>query len=185
LTISGFLVGGLFSLLAIALSREIPKFWRSLESQLISYQDQDYNFQINYPEDWQQRQINDFLIPGVSFLAPLENEEDLFQENVSISIESLREESSLQAYTTDSVAEIKQIDPFVANPEKTYLGKLEGRKVTYESKDRKGLDLTRTQVWTVSEGKAYILTYTAESEQHQSFTSIFEQMIKSFKISKP
>ncbi len=181
----------LLSLLVIALLRVIPKPWRSPKPQLpqfaqfLSYQDQDYDLEINYPEDWQQQQINDFLIPGVIFISPLEDEQDLFQENVSISIESLLEESSLQTYTAESVAEIKRIDPFVPPPEKTYLGKHESRKITYESKNRRGLEVTRTQIWTVSEGKAYILTYTAEPEQYQNFMPIVERMIESFKLSIP
>ncbi len=185
LVVGGFVLGGLLSLLAIALFNAFIKPRRSLKPQLTSYQDPDYNLQINYPKDWQERQINDFLIPGVRFLSPLDNEKDLFQENVSISIESLREESSLQTYTEDSVAEIKRIDPFVNNPEKTYLGKHESRKITYESKNRRGLDVTRTQIWTVSEDKAYILTYTAEPEQYTNFIPIVERMIESFKISIP
>lgn len=175
---------GLFSLLAIALFRVAPKFWRSPKPQFLRYKDQDYDLQINYPEGWQQRQINDFLVPGVIFRSPLEDEEDVFQENVSISVESLLEKSSLQTYTAESVAEIKRVDPFVANPRKTYLGKHEGRKVTYMSKNRRGVSLTRTQVWTVSEGKAYILTYTAQPGRHQNLMPIVEKMIKSFKISE-
>ena len=186
LTIGGFLVGGLLSLLAIAIFIANPKFRRSPKTQFLSYQDQDLNLAINYPEDWQQRQINDFLVPGVMFRSPLEDDKDLFQDNVSISIESLSEQSTLQSYTAESIAQIKQLDPFVvANPEKTYLGKHEGRKVTYVSKNRRGLSLTRTQVWTVSDGKAYILTYTAQPGRHQNLMPIVEKMIESFQISVP
>lgn len=160
-------------------------FFILLKPEKISYTDyenKDYEVKISYPQTWQVQTRDDFLISGFIFISPLENEQDSFQENVSIFVENLVSDTSLNEYTAESIAEIKQFSyPSITNTKSTPLGNYEGRSVIYEGKDR-GIVVKRMQIWTVFKSRAYTLTYTAQPERYDRFLPIVKRMTESFNL---
>lgn len=148
----------------------------------ISYINQDYGVKINYPKTWQVETRDDFLISGFIFLAPLENSQDIFQENISIFVENLVSDTSLNEYTSESIAEIKQLsDPNVTNAKQTVLGSYEGRSVIYQGKEQ-NIAVKRMQIWTVVESRAYTVTYTAQPKDYEKYLPIVQQITNSFNL---
>jgi eukaryotic-like serine/threonine-protein kinase len=174
----------LLIVLAIAICGLLLMFimWQTKKVSYISYKNQDYGVKINYPKTWQVQTRDDFLISGFIFISPLENSQDSFQENVSVFVENLVSDTSLNEYTTESIAEIKQFsDPNITNAKLTTLGSYEGRSVIYQGKDR-GIVVKRMQIWMVFDSRAYTITYTAQPEHYEKFLPIVKRITNSFDL---
>ena len=157
-------------------------YFQPKKEQYAVYKNLDYGIVINYPETWQIRKRDDFLISGVIFISPLENKQDSFQENVSVFVENLVSNTSMNEYTAESIAEIKRFsDPTITNAKLTVLGSYEGRKVIYEGEEQ-GSVVKRMQIWTVFNNRAYTITYTARPHRYNAFLPTVEKMITSFDL---
>lgn len=172
-------------LLVIFIVSALKLFFNWQQSQKLQYayyENQDYGMTVTYPEIWQTEKRDDFLISGVIFVSPLENNQDVFQEKVSVFVENLVSDTSLSQYTAESIAEIKRFsDPNITSVKSTILGDYEARSVIYEGEDR-GLPVKKMQVWTVFDNKAYTITYTAQPDRFKNYLPIVEQIITSFDL---
>jgi serine/threonine-protein kinase len=146
------------------------------------YENRDYGFQINYPTSWSKQQRDDFFTSGVVFSSTLDNENDKFTENVSILVENLPPNSSLDRYTNDSIREIQRLsDPNVTTPQSVSIANKMGKTVTYQGED-KGYIVQRMQTWTIDGDRAYIVTYTATPEKFATYLPTVNKMLESFAI---
>ena len=167
----------IFIILALKL---LFSWHQSKRIQYTYYENQDYGMKVAYPETWQTRKRDDFLISGVIFISPLEDSQDVFQETISVFVENLVSNTSLNEYTAESIAEIKRFsDPNITNVKTSVLGDYEARSVIYEGEDR-GLSVQKMQIWTVFDNKAYTITYTAQPDRFKHYLPIVEQIITSF-----
>jgi eukaryotic-like serine/threonine-protein kinase len=174
----------ILTILAIAICGLFLTFiWlQTKKVSYISYENQDYGVKINYPKTWEVQTRDDFLISGFIFISPLENSQDSFQENVSVFVENLVSDTSLNEYTTESIAEIKQFsDPNITNAKLTNLGAYEGRSIIYQGREG-NIVVKRMQIWTVSDGRAYTITYTAQPEHYEKFLPIVKRITNSFDL---
>jgi serine/threonine-protein kinase len=147
-----------------------------------TYQNPDYGFKINYPQGWSQKQRDDFFTSGVVFNSVLNGTDDNFAENVSILVENLPHNTSLDRYTDDSIREIKTLsDPNVSEPQSISIANKMGKTVTYMGEDN-GYSVKRRQTWTVNGDRVYILTYTATPKQFDTYLSTVDKMLESFMI---
>ena len=158
--------------------------WRLTNSKspkLDLYKNENKGFKINYPAEWSQQNRDDFIATGVMFISEREDEND-FQERVSILVENLAPDMSLRKYTEESLAEIKKLsDPGVGNPKLTILDKKEARKVIYRGEEN-GYPVQRMQTWLVEDNLAYVITYTASPKMYYAYLPTVEKMITSFEI---
>lgn len=146
------------------------------------YENRDYGFKINYPKSWSKQQRDDFFTSGVVFSSALDNENDKFTENVSILVENLPPNSSLDRYTNDSIREIQRLsDPNVTTPQSVSIANKMGKTVTYQGED-KGYIVQRMQTWTIDGDRAYIVTYTATPEKFATYLPTVNKMLESFAI---
>lgn len=172
----------LLVIFAIFALRLLFSWQQSEKIQYTYYENQDYGMKVAYPENWQTKRRDDFLISGVIFLSPVENSQDVFQERISVFVEDLVSNTSLNEYTTESIAEIKRFsDPNVTNVKASVLGNYEARSVIYNGEDR-GLSVKRMQIWTVFDNKAYTITYTAQPDRFNNYLPIVKQIITSFDL---
>ncbi|VEP13589.1 TPR repeat-containing serine/threonine protein kinase [Hyella patelloides LEGE 07179] len=172
----------LFFILTITTLGIVFVVWQPKKMQYTNYANQDYGVKINYPENWEIRKRDDFFISGIIFISPLESRQDSFQENVSVFVENLVSDTSLNQYTAESIAEIKRLsDPNISDAKLTVLGSYEGRSIVYEGEE-KGSVVKRMQIWTVHNSKAYTITYTAKPDSYETFLPTIKQMVASFDV---
>ncbi len=154
------------------------------EINLSLYESTDHGFKVGYPELWSKQNRDDFFATGVTFFSPLEDDLDRFKERVSILVEDLPRDVSLDRYTEESIAEVKKLsDPNVGEAEIVNLGTSEGRQITYVG-EVDGNTVQRMQTWSVKDNRAYIVTYTARPDSYSSYLPTVEKMIGSFDTTK-
>ena len=132
------------------------------------------------PESWQlQEDWNAILEPGVTFLSPLVNQKDSFQERVRISVEELTQPLSLNEYTELATAQIEGANTILEPAIPTTFANKEGRKIVYQTQDgTKKL----MEVWTINNRKAYLAIYTAEANKFDKYKKQAEKTIQSLAI---
>ena len=179
-------VMGIIALVTVALGGWLLVKQRVTESdiKLALYENSSQGFKIDYPEIWSPQNRDDFFATGVVFFSPLENDSDPFKERVSILVENLAEDSSLEQYTEQSLAEIKRLsDPKIGEAQNLNLGAEAGRQIIYSGEEN-GSPVQRMQTWTVKDNQAYVVTYTAKPESYDKYLPSVEKMIESFAITE-
>jgi serine/threonine-protein kinase len=148
------------------------------EEKYVAYENNNYGIKLHYPEKWSMQEEEDFLNPGLLFVSPLESDRDKFQEKVKVSVEELATPLSLNEYTEISLTEIKKSNSIVQQPQDITLANREGRKIIYL--DREGNK--HLEMWTLKDGKVYLVNYTAEENKFDQFLGKVEKMIRSLQI---
>ncbi len=152
------------------------------EIALSLYENSELGFQVNYPQVWSQQNRDDFFATGVIFFSPLEDDSDRFKETVSVLVENLSEDITLEQYTAQSISEIKKLsDPNVGKAQIISLGETEGRQVVYGGEEN-GKRVRRMQTWSIQDNRAYVITYTALPESFESYLVPVEKIIESFEF---
>ncbi|OKH52588.1 hypothetical protein NIES2101_14255 [Calothrix sp. HK-06] len=147
----------------------------------LAYNNNNYKFQIEYPENWRRQDIGDAVTGQVvTFLSPKQKSSDNFQEKVTIRVEA--SVGTLEESMNDFVARAlsSQADILYKNDADTLANK-RGNKLIFTRKDDAG-SFKYLQVWTLKDDKLYVITYTAEIAQYETFVNIAEKMIASFEI---
>ncbi|MGF1590005.1 MAG: PsbP-related protein [Pleurocapsa sp.] len=151
-----------------------------------SYVNDDYQFEIKYPQDWAKRQLDDPITGEiVVFASALENDADLFLEKVSIAVEYLSSEpTSLEQYTQTVFNRINQTkgSEIEAYEEfETTIDSFPARAVIYSRQEGK-LQLKQMEAFTIRNNQVYIAIYTAERAKFSKFYGTVEKMIDSWEI---
>ncbi|XID92476.1 DcrB-related protein [Paenibacillaceae bacterium WGS1546] len=145
------------------------------------YVDEVYGTTFRYPEGWEVEGSDGGTIVATFFVPP-EDENDVFEENVSVAIEDLGGED----VTLEILAEAskKQLGEAIANFQivKEETAELDG--LPYYSLHFSGtqgeLDLIWQQVYMIVDGFTYIFTYTAEPESFDKFVGQASEIIGSW-----
>jgi len=146
-----------------------------------AYSNAEYGINLERPEDWSvQESWNSYPDPGVTFLSPLANQKDSFQERVEISTEKLAEALSLNEYTDLATAQIKNSNTILEPATTTTFANKEARKIAYQSEDG---SKKLTEVWAIKNQKVYIATYIAEVDKFDKYNKQAEKIIQSLAIS--
>jgi eukaryotic-like serine/threonine-protein kinase len=146
----------------------------------VAYENSDYGIKLERPENWSIQEENDFLYSGVILIAPQENSEDNFREEVKILVENLAKPLSLDEYTDQAVREIKSSNTIIEQPQNITFANREGRKVIYQGQD----GMKHLEVWTLKNQKAYTATYTAEVDKFDKFAKQADTIIQSLTINR-
>jgi len=150
------------------------------EINLSLYENVDYGFRVDYPEVWSQQNRDDFFATGVTFFSPLTDDSDKFNERVSVFVEDLPSDVTLEQYTEESIAEIRKIaDPSVEETKTINLGKDEGRQIVYQGQED-GSSVQKMQTWSVKNNQVYIVTYTALPDSYDNHLPEVKKIIESF-----
>ena len=163
-----------------AITIAIAGIWLSNDTEYVIYENTENGIELKHPETWTIRENWLSLQPEVTFIAPLENDTDDFQENVIVSIEELVKPLSLNEYTEQAIAQIEVANTIIEPVKETTFASKEGRRIIYQEKNG---NKKRLEVWTIKNQKAYIATYTAEADRFDKFINQVDRIIESLIIS--
>jgi eukaryotic-like serine/threonine-protein kinase len=154
--------------------------------EYINYTNSDYQFSLDYPQTWSERQIDDPITGEVVvFTSPKETDADLFAEKVYLAVEYLSSEpTNLERYSQTVLNRLNQTEN--GNRElykdfKTTIDNSPARTVIY-SRQQGSLQLQQMESFTIKNNQVYIAIYTAEKEKFAEFYPTVEKMIDSWEI---
>jgi serine/threonine-protein kinase len=119
----------------------------------------------------------------VLLLSPLEGTSDDFRENVNVLVQALPDKVSLDDYTKLSLDQApKLITGFdLLDQGSTILAGTPAHQVHYRGAQGT-FRLEWKQVWTVRNGRAFVLTYTAERERYEADLPTAEAVFATFRL---
>ncbi|MEL6439597.1 MAG: protein kinase [Cyanobacteria bacterium J06621_8] len=172
--------------LIIALTFIFISINRNSRSRFIKYVNDDYNFAIEYPQNWSQQELDDPITGEiVVFTSPPENDADLYLEQLSIAVEYLPDESvSLEKYTQSVIERINQTTKNDLKGHESYRANVDNSpasKVIYFRQEGE-LELKQMETFTVKNNQVYIAVYTAERDDFSKLSRDVLDMIESWKI---
>lgn len=134
-------------------------------------------FTITYPSDW----IKDVPKSGpisVLFRMPTNNP----SENLNVQVWNRSANETLDNRTASILAAVQDFSNYteIAAGNAT-LGGIPAYRVSYTA-TYDGAYLKFTQIWTIQDGKEYLITYKADPRDFDTYASTAQQMIDSFKI---
>ncbi|MBD2136725.1 protein kinase [Anabaena sp. FACHB-1237] len=170
----------IIAILIIAIFRAITITPRE---NLLTYENQQYGIKIiKYPESWNKTEPQNPLTKEfVSFIAPKQNPEDKFQEMLTIGVENFN--GTLNEFADSNIKDIKNTISAakILETSSTTLADGKAKKIVYIGKN--GTDnLKNMQIVTLKGDRAYIVTYTAKTDDYEQFLQTVETMIKSLDI---
>jgi hypothetical protein len=167
-------------------------------SDFLLYENPTIGVKMEYPIDWVkiEEEATQYNYLGsnnsqypivVGFLPPLQNNSDRFTENLTISVESVTQNTTLDVYT-DVTVKLYNATNFdlVESDTTTTLAGSPAHKVIFESRtkgEENEANYKLLQIWTVKGGKAYRITFQADPERYSEILPIAQKMIDSFQIS--
>ncbi len=112
-----------------------------------------------------------------------EKDKDDFAESVNLLIQDMKDTPvTMQQYTEGSEKDIKKLtNANIESSEDVTFGGLNGHKIVYSS-TAKSINFKKMSVYTMKDGKVYLLTYTAKSDSYSKFINKIEEVVKSFKF---
>ena len=155
---------------------------RSPEALLLTYENTDYGIEVDYPDNWILEKSEDPFGTLARFFPEKSQGESL----VTIEVENIDSNISLDDYTTDAISKITQYLPEarILSSQPISLGERSAHQVIYTGKNRR-MDFTSKylQVWFLESNQAYIFTYLAPSDRYQDFVGTVEKfMIPSWEV---
>ncbi len=145
-------------------------------------------YTIQYPKNWEASEKVNYV--SAIFLSPLENDLDVFRENVNIVIQDLSEtplDGNLAKYTDVAIGQMQNAfkqNLMVVESRPMTLSGLPAYKFVYIGKNPGAPDIKNLHVWTIDGHKAYQISYTAMRESFDKYLPQVRIMIKSFKITR-
>ncbi len=143
------------------------------------------DFSIRYPSDWSVEENK----KGVAtiLLSPLENDLDLFKENVNIVVQDLSiHPLNLEEYTKLAIKQMKIVFKKNMSILESKPVKLAGRpahEFVYLGNMGDGrANIKIMHIWTLDGLTAYQVTYTALEDKYDKYLLKVKEMIRSFKI---
>ncbi len=145
-----------------------------------TYENPRYGIRLQYPPDWEVREIED-PITGVvvKFLAPKENESDEFYPaEVIVSVEELAEPMSLDEYRDSAIDQIEMFNPDadILEVREATLANRRAYEVVYIDTGYR-----KMEIFTVKEARSYSVVYISrERGNHRGIAPTLNQISLSF-----
>jgi eukaryotic-like serine/threonine-protein kinase len=155
------------------------------------------NYSIRYPANWDLEQKED-KTPGVALLypftilSPIESSADKFRENVNLVIEQLAgrtidgvdgQNIDLDKYAKLSTNQLKlEMSNFQLIETKTIETSRHKYYKTIFTWDYEAFKLKVEQYYWITNGKAYVLTFTSERDKFSKFSKTGEKILNTFTL---
>ncbi|MGA7077065.1 MAG: PsbP-related protein [Halobacteriota archaeon] len=134
-------------------------------------------FTIKYPSDWTKNEPKSGAI-AVLFGIPTNNA----TENLNVQVWNRSANDTLSSLTPSKLSALQDFSDFEQiEAGNTTLAGNPAYKIVYTA-TVDGDHLKLTQIWTVKDGKEYIITYKAAPNNYDTYASTAQQMIDSFQI---
>lgn len=172
------IIGGVGSLLIL-----LTIWLYSRPYKLLKYENNLYGFSLRYPATWSYKENQDGA--AAIFMTPNENPLDTFRENVNIVIQDIpRQSPTLREYTKRAIFQLQVVfgQGLIILESKPAIidGRAAHRFVFLSRIDN--VDFRTMCMWTLAEGKAYQITYTALNAQYDKYIGQVKRLVRSFKI---
>lgn len=146
------------------------------------YENKEAGFSIQHPTAWEKKENENKNAP-VQFLAPAENANDLFRENINVIVgEKTAQNLSFDDILGSLESNIKNFKLETKTTETIAMG--EAKTVVYTTNLTNGdktYDLKIRQTYVRGKNNFYVITYTTETTSYDKFSGTADTMIKSFK----
>ncbi len=167
------------------------------------YRNLPFEFAMHYNEGWEKKENYGTAI--VVFLSPVEGKLDAFRENLTVSVDDVTSDISLNDYSDAVVKQIQMIDGL---PD-VYANIIESKNIVHRWKpgyqivytltkygfpeeyvergllpavDKEGQTVQMMMKIFLRNQKAYIITFVAPQEKYDQYIEDAESMIKTLKI---
>jgi serine/threonine-protein kinase len=150
---------------------------------ITTYENANYGFSINYPSDWTKQEH----IPNgtgshvvVLFVLPTNN----VSENLNVVVdESIEPSTTLKEQTQANLEQLQQDHPDFKLLESgnTTLAGNPAYKIVYTASANQKF-IKAMQVWTLSNGSYYLITYKTGPSNYDKYVETAQQMINSFEL---
>jgi len=178
-------------------------FCSSCSDKRPKYKNLAFEFFLHYNPTWEVKEHIESAI--VAFLAPKQNDQDFFQETMTITIQDLEKPVPLSAYTnavTDqikAIGTVKDVASNIIDSEPMTIGGKPGHKLVYTLTqygappelierglaprvDTEGQTVKMMLAWTIRENRVYLFTYVAQKDGYDLFLKDVDSMIESFRF---
>jgi hypothetical protein len=153
------------------------------------YTNPDHRITINYPANWKldEHPYADKFI--AYFTSILKNSSDVFPATISLSVETLKKNISLDKYTDANLVKAKQSLPGfqLIDSNATILAGIPAHRIEYifvSADPAVQVPFKSMNIWAIKQDKAYNISYTQARSQYTKNLEVLQHMINSFKIIK-
>ena len=161
----------------------------SLQIQMKPYNSAKEGFAMDYPATWQ---LDDTSHPHfVTFLSPLENEEDKFDEAMNVTIAKLQGPITLDKFVNNNLEHLKKSRSkdtiTIRRKEDVKIGRLPAKRIEYTLKyaasgKNPAPPPARYLIYVIFKNKtAYTITAVAQFDTYDRYLPIFQQTVESFR----
>jgi hypothetical protein len=150
-------------------------------SEMKKYSDPNGRFTIGYPTDWQLDDKPETTL--IQIFSPLENDKDNFRQNVNLIIDNANN-TTLESYVKLNMDGIKESMKGYKEVSSMYFTRNGSRayQVVYKGRyNNMSYDIQIKQLFMLSNGKAYILTYASKADERDAFETTSNKIFNSFK----
>jgi hypothetical protein len=149
-------------------------------SDFQKYTDTEGRFSIGYPGNWKLNSKPDNAI--IQITSPKEKDDDNFFQNVNLQISSST--STIESYVDANISELKKLVKNYREVSSMYLNRNGTRSYEITFKGTYGTmtyEMQIKQLYIVSNGKAYMLTYASKADERDAFETTANKIFNSFK----
>ena len=153
------------------------------DAELTKYSDGQGRFSISYPTNWTLNKNPDNAV--IQITSPKEKDEDNFRQNINLQIEDMGNRSqTIEQYVKINMDAVKDLIKGYREVSSMYFNRNGGRvyEVVYKGKYG-GIDyeIQIKQLFAVSNGKAFILTYVSKEDERDVFETTANKIFNTFK----
>jgi hypothetical protein len=151
-------------------------------NNFLTYQDSTLGIKIDYPAGWAQ----ELHVGGlVTFLTMLESDTNTYPAGLGVTVQNLASKNtSLNEITKVQIKNLTQNHPDfkLIESTKSMLAGIVAHKIVFIATDNSGHERKAMQIWTLKDGRAYLLTYKAQPEEFSHYLPLVQKMIDSFQF---
>ena len=151
---------------------------------VLVYESPAYGMRTQYPDGWEiviQNTSNSSL--SLRFSSPLENDTDIYRENVLFEIHTISNNAALGDYTTEALAYYLESYPDLKFNEVSSTNLTNSAIPAYKlvgTRMQEGLDFM--SIVAIKEDKVYTITYSSDKTRYSTYLPIIEEMVNSFEV---
>jgi PsbP-like protein len=151
---------------------------------VLVYESPVHTIRTQYPDRWEiliQSTSNSSL--SLRFNSPLENDTDIFRENVLFVIDTISNNTILSNYTSAALTSYLEEDPDLKVNELSLTNLTNNSIPAYKlvaSRTQDGLEFM--QIFAINENELYTIIYSSEKTRYSTYLPIVEEMINSFEV---
>jgi hypothetical protein len=151
---------------------------------VLVYESPVHTIRIQYPDGWEiliQSTSNSSL--SLRFNSPLENDTDIFRENVLLVIDTISNNTALSNYTSAALTSYLELYPDLRFVDVSSTNLSNNTIPAYKlvaSRTQDGLEFM--QIFAIKDGQIYTILYSSENTRYSTYLPIIEKMINSFEV---